>query len=413
MSIRMNRRTLLASAAGGVLALPFTSRGRAVAQAAKTVVLGGSIPLTGAAAETGMNVFAGYKTLVKFINEELKGFDVGGERVTFELNMIDDASEAQRATTLIQRQIDEGIEFFLGSFSSQIVLPTAAITERAGKVMVQTGGGSDQIFSQGFQSVFGMYPRASRSVYPAVDAFLSMDPKPQSAVVIYTNDPFSRLQADGVTAYIKEQGMNLLETYSLPAEVTDVSGVLASIRELKPDVALCVTHDQNSQLITAQMAATNTNVKGLFQVLGPATENYRKSLGNKADDIFAVTSWSEDMKYGDDIVGTAKDFANYYRKVETRPLVFHVVNGAQCIMIYMRAMQAAGSLEPMAVRDAIKGLDIMTFGGPIQFMPEGDGHPVKMGLKIAQVQKGELKVVFPKEVAAASAIWPMTPWDAR
>ena len=51
------------------------------------------------------------------------------------------ANDPARATTLIQRQIDDGTAFFLGSFGSNIVLPTAAITERAHKPMVQTGGG--------------------------------------------------------------------------------------------------------------------------------------------------------------------------------------------------------------------------------------------------------------------------------
>jgi hypothetical protein len=44
------------------------------------------------------------------------------------------------------------------------VLPTAAITERAKKPMVQTGGGSDAIFTKGYKYIFGMFARATPPV---------------------------------------------------------------------------------------------------------------------------------------------------------------------------------------------------------------------------------------------------------
>ena len=74
--------------------------------------------------------------------------DIAGTKYQLELRLLDDASDPSRATTLIQRLLDDNVDFFLGSFGSNIVLPTAAFTERAEKPMVQAGGGSDQIFNQ-------------------------------------------------------------------------------------------------------------------------------------------------------------------------------------------------------------------------------------------------------------------------
>src|SRR6266513_3887969 len=81
----------------------------------------------GAAAETGLNVNNGYITAASYINDVLGGVEIAGEKYKIELKLFDDASDPARATTLIQRQIDEGTDFFLGSFGSNIVLPTAAI----------------------------------------------------------------------------------------------------------------------------------------------------------------------------------------------------------------------------------------------------------------------------------------------
>jgi hypothetical protein len=110
--------------AAAVLAAPAIRPARA--QAMKTLVFGGSVPLSGAAAETGLNVNNGYITAATYINEVMGGVEIAGDKYKVELKLFDDASDPARATTLIQRQIDDGTNFFLGSFGSNIVLPTAA-----------------------------------------------------------------------------------------------------------------------------------------------------------------------------------------------------------------------------------------------------------------------------------------------
>ena len=166
----MRRRELLVGAGLGVAGLATPALRSAHAQA-KPLVFGGSVPLTGAAAETGLNVNNGYITAVSYLNDVMGGVEIAGEKYKIELKLFDDASDPARATTLIQRQIDEGTDFFLGSFGSNIVLPTASITERAKKVMVQTGGGSDAIFTRGFKYSFGMFPRATRQFAAASALF--------------------------------------------------------------------------------------------------------------------------------------------------------------------------------------------------------------------------------------------------
>src|SRR5580693_8465840 len=168
------------------------------AQTAKSLVFGGSVPLTGAAAETGLNVNNGYITAASYLNEVLGGVEIAGEKYKIELKLFDDASDPARATTLIQRQLDDGTNFFLGSFGSPIVLPTAAITERAKKPMVQTGGGSDAIFTRGFKYCFGMYPRATTQLAGAAALLKTLKPTPQTYSVMYTNDAFSKSSADGI-----------------------------------------------------------------------------------------------------------------------------------------------------------------------------------------------------------------------
>jgi branched-chain amino acid transport system substrate-binding protein len=403
-------RRLFTAAATGALAAPALV-GSARAQT-RTLTFGGSVPLSGRAAETGLNVHAGYQAAIKFINEK-GGVEIGGQKYMLDLKMFDDASDPSRATTLIQQQIDQGVDFFLGSFGSNIVLPTAAITERARKPMVQAGGGSDQIFTQGYRYVFGFFPRASQQFISSVEFFKTIQPKPETFSVIFTNDAFSRTQADGAIKDMEAAGFKLMDRYQLPETITDVSSVLNSLRAKTPDMVICTTHDQNSLLISRQMAATDTNVKLLYQTLGPQLQSYREALGRFANSILVQIYWDERANYKDAFFGSAKGFADYYRSVNTRPLAYHTAAGASCIVVYLHAMQKARSVAPNAVREALAATDVETLYGRVKFTKDGDGDPLLLGPRIGQVQKSQVEIVFPTEARSAPLMYPAPKWSER
>jgi branched-chain amino acid transport system substrate-binding protein len=408
----MKRREVLTASLGAV-ALAAPAIRRANAQALKPLVIGGSVPLTGAAAETGLNVNNGYITAATYLNEVMGGVEIAGEKYRIELKLFDDASDPARATTLLQRQIDEGTNFFLGSFGSNIVLPTSAITERAKRPMVQTGGGSDAIFTRGYKYMFGIFPRATRQFAAAAALFKTLQPTPVSYSVVYNNDAFSKTAAEGVRLSCDQAGFKRLDSFELPGKVTDVSSVLASVRANTPDLLICVVHDQDSLLIARQMVATNTNVKLLFQGLGPQLASYREALGKYSEAILCSTYWDENVSYKDPFFGSAKKFAEYYRSKFTRPIAYHVSGAAACIETYVLAMQAAKSIKPDAVRDALAAADFETQYARMKFTADGDGEPLALGGMIGQVQKGKLEVVFPEKAKSAAPIYPAPTWDKK
>ncbi|MCC7426869.1 MAG: amino acid ABC transporter substrate-binding protein [Alphaproteobacteria bacterium] len=407
------RRVLVGSAGGATLAIAgFPAILRAQTQR-RPLVFGGSVPMTGAAAETGLNVLNGYQAAVKRINEDLGGLQVAGTTYQLEVRMFDDASDPQRATTLIQRQVDENIGLFLGSFGSNIVLPTCAITERARRPMVQAGGGSDQIFTQGRRFVFGIFPRATRQFDTSVAFFKRLQPAVATTMIVYTNDPFSRFQAEGAKKAIEEAGMRVLDSIALPAQVSDVSAVLASVRQHNPDILICNTHDENSLLIARQMISSNTNTKLLYQSLGPQTAAYREALGRYANGVVTQTYWDENAAYQCPYFGNAKGFAEYYRKNFQRPMTYHMASAAACIVAYAQAMKNANSIEPARVRDALAAMDFPCFYGRVKFAAQGDGDAQLLGPLVAQVQNGQLAVVHPEAGATGRPVYPVAPWAQR
>ena len=243
--------------------------------------------------------------------------------------------------------------------------------------------------------------------------FKTLQPAPATYSVIYNNDAFSKTAAEGVKLSCDGQGFKRLDQFELPAKVTDVSSVLASVRAKTPDLLVCVVHDQDSLLIARQMVATNTNVKLLFQGLGPQLASYREALGKYSESIVCSTYWDESVPYKDKFFGDARKFTEYYRSKFTRPLAYHVAGAAACIETYVMAMQAAKSVKPDPVRDALAAADYETFYARIKFTPDGDGDPLTLGGMIGQVQKGKLETVFPLEAKSAAVVYPAQPWDKK
>lgn len=411
--MRINRaRRESIKALGAAAALGAASPARS--QALPVITFGGTIPFSGRWAEIGQSVHAGYMTVAKYVNEVQGGFDVGGRKHRVEVKMVDDASDPQRGTTLLQRQLDDGVSLFLGTYSTPMVLPQAALTERARKPMLQAGGGGDAIFTQGYRYVFGMYPRASRSAFPAVDAMTALTPKPQTFVVVYTNDPFSKPQGLGVVARLKERGFNVLESLELPFQLQDVSAVLTAVREKKPDVLMCLTSDQNSLLIARQIAQNRIDLKLLFTSLGPQAPSFREGLGKFADGVACISTWSASFPYKDPIFGTTQRFAEYYRANNTVPLIYHQGTAAGSLVAYLSVVKQVGRIDDTeAIRDGLARIDMETLYGRVKFTSEGDGDPVLMGSAVTQVQKGDLKVIYPANLREAAPLWPMQPWSQR
>lgn len=200
---------------------------------------------------------------------------------------------------------------------------------------------------------------------------------------------------------------------ALPAEVSDVSNVLTTIRSNTPDVLVCTTHDQTSILIARQMISTDTNVPMLYQTLGPQTEAYEQALGEYANGVVAQTYWDENAPFKGEYFGSAPAFAEYYRANFDREMAYHMASGAACIVSYLEAAKQAGTLELDPVRDALAALDFECFYGHIRFTEEGDGDPDLLGPLLMQRQGGALRIISPKSSATAEPIYPAPPWSER
>ena len=76
----------------------------------------------------------------------------------------------------------------------------------------------------------------------------------------------------------------------------------------------------------------------------------------------------------------------------------------------MKAIEAAGSLDPKKVRDAIAKVDFNCLYGHIHFTPEGQ---IQLPETVVQVQNDKVVPVYGAKGFLHKAVYPMPSWNKR
>lgn len=375
------------------------------------------MPLTGELAATGEAIHIGYQSAVEKINQD-GGVPIGDDQIELELDITDDASNPDRATSQYQQFLNEdGVDFFLGSFSSGIILATASIVANNDKVMVQSGGGSDDIFTQGWDEVFGIYPRASRQMEISVNYFDSLEPEVETFSVITENDAYNTNLSEGVRDLMTDAGIEIINNHEVPDEVNDVSSVVSAINSEDPDGLFVASHGGTGQLVAEEVSTREVELDLFYEVLGPWQPTYLDSVGEAGNYVNTITYFLPEMESeGGDVFESAQEFADFTQdNVQETPVPFNhqIASGAAAIVAYYHAFKNAGEVSVDPVRSELADLSVNSFYGEIEFTEDGDGHPLKMGPMVAQIQDQEYEVVYPEDLASADPVYPIPSWSER
>jgi len=382
--------------------------------AADTITFGAAISITGKTAKEGEYTRDGYQFAIDKINQ-LGGIKVGGKSYSIALKYYDDESKSERTAQLVEKLINEDkVSFILGPYGSGPTATAAPICEKYKVPMIEANGAAETIFSKGYRYTFGVLSPAKLYLRGIVDLVLAKDPTVKTVAVLGENEPFSKEVAAGIAEYAKDKGLEVVYRELYPSNTQDVSALLTSIKGKGAHIILGAGHLQDSLLIVKQSKDLGLAPRAMGFSVGPSSPEFRQSLKQNADYVLGATQWTPALKYnGNDPWRTPAAFAQAFMVAHPDyPVVpYQVAESAAAIIAFQRAIEKAGTLDPVKVRDAIAALDIMTFYGQIKF--DGRGVNVYKPMAVEQLQPdGKKYTVFPPSVAEKDAMYPM-PGAAR
>ncbi|MFI5399433.1 MAG: amino acid ABC transporter substrate-binding protein [SAR324 cluster bacterium] len=377
---------------------------------AQDIQLGASLQLTGPEANIGRYYNDGYQLAVDRINAQ-GGVKVGGTVHKLAIKMLDNQSDVNLCVRqYVQLVTQDKIDLLLGPYASPAVLASSSVAEKYEVPMLQGGGASDQIFSRGYKYIFGLLPVASRYFGSTVELMTRLKPAPKSVALLYADDAFDTAVAIGTRKQIVAAGLPLTIDEKYSNNATDFSSLLARIKSAQPDAVLVAGHETEVLNFIRQSKSLDVNPKFYAFTVGVQSADFRKALGADADYAFGMTSWLPSAGAKDALFGDAGKFAADYKTRFGYEADYHGAAAAAVVEAFAKALEAAGTAQPKAVRDAIAKLDFETQFGRIRFNNVGQ---IDLPQVVVQVQKGKLEPVFGGTGSMTKPLYPMPEWKQR
>jgi branched-chain amino acid transport system substrate-binding protein len=367
--------------------------------------IGAALSLTGSLAKEGALTKQGYQLCQEKVNAR-GGVKTGDEKAKLAISYSDDKSEPDTAAQLIDKFNDRGLKLLLGPYGSPSTEAAAAAVERNGQVMADSSGADDNIFTKGYKNTFAVLTPASRYVATMIKAIVAeARPKPKTVAILSADDGFSQTAAKGGAAEAKRQGLQVVAQESFPAHTTDVSSALTKVKGKNPDLIVGSVHVEEGIAIVKQARELGVQPRGGFaETVAPPTPDFRKALGDAANGVVGSTQWTSATTGSDPIFGSAKDYARDFQKRFGTAAEYHSAEAAAACLALVQAVEKAGSADPQNVRDAMAGLDMPSFFGPIKFNDRGQN--VTKPMSAIQIQDGNVVTIYPKEQQEAPLQWP-------
>ncbi|MDB5839639.1 MAG: Extracellular ligand-binding receptor [Herminiimonas sp.] len=392
--MHVKRRDVLKMSAAALLA----ASGAMPAQAASKVVkVGAALPLTGPLSPEGTRQRNGFQLWADTVNAA-GGIKAGGDVYKVEIIYVDYQSNTPRAVQAAERLITQDkVDFLFAPFGSGAVKAVSAVTEKYGVPMLAPNAASEQVYDQGFKYLFGVFTPNRTLTEPVAELVSKQHPSIKKLAILARNDLFPLAIAEEMQKSAKARGIEVVYFEKYAIGTVDFGSALTKLRSTSPDWVFVSGYTNDMILARKQLVEQGVSGKLLTMVVGALDPAFTKGVGNQSDNVTTFAWWDSHANYkGADIFGSSERFVKLYQAKYGEAPEYSAAGSSACGAILQLAIEKAGGVDRVKVRDAIAAMDTMTFYGPIKFGPTGQISSLKPPL--LQIQNGKPTVIFPPEI---------------
>lgn len=389
----MQRREVLIGLAAAVMA-PAIVR----AQDADELRIGAPLPLTGPLAPEGNKQKRGYDLWVKEV-EKAGGFQIGDRRIPVRMIYSDYQSATPRAVQACDQLVtQQKVHALFSPFGSGAAKASSAIAERYRVPMIAPTASSKEVYDQGFKYLFGTFTANETLTEPLADMVLAKLPALKRVAILSRNDLLPLTMAAEMKKSAAKRNLDVVFDDKFAIGSLDFASALTQIRGADPEWIFVGGYVNDLVQVRTQMRDLGLKPEVLTMIAGPAYEEFTQALGPAAENISSAAWWHPAVRYdGQDIFGKTEAFVQKFQAAYSALPDYIEASAAAAGAILQLAVQKSGSLDGPAVRDALAGLNVMTFYGPISFGPTGQVE--NLVPPVFQIQNGKPIVLAPSAIA--------------
>ena len=394
MTLPPFRRALAAFAllaCGALAALPCTSTAQGV------IRIGAPLPLTGPLSPEAQKLQNGMNLWVEMANKA-GGIKVGAKRMKVEIVYVDYQSNTPRAVQATEKLITQDkVDFMFSPFGSGAAKAASSVSEKYEMPTIAATASSEQVYDQGYKYLFGVYTPNQTLTEPLADLVKKQAGGVQRVAILARNDLFPLAIAQEMEKSAKKRGMNVLYFEKYAIGTLDHASALSQIKAVAPHWIFATGYINDLILIKKQMTDLGIEAPVVTMVAGPAYKEFVNALGKSAENVTSAAWWHPAVRYtSKDVFGSTENFNKLFRdKYKLDPDYGEASSAASGVVLQL-AIEAAGTLDKKAVREALAKMNEMTFFGPIKFGPTG--QVTSLDPPVFQVRKGKQVVILPAAI---------------
>jgi branched-chain amino acid transport system substrate-binding protein len=378
-----------------ILAATFAPTGTTFAQDA--IKIGAPLPLTGPLSPEGLKQKRGYDLWADAANA--KGIKAGGKTYKVEIVYADYASNTPRAVQTAERMITEDkVQFLFAPFGSGATKAASAISEKYKIPMLAPTASAKVIFDQHFKYIFATLTGNETVSEPIAKLVASKNKNIKRVAVLARNDLFPLAVAEEFEKAVKGQGMQVVVAERYAIGTMDHSAAITKMRAANPDWVYASGYINDLILIRKQMNDLGLKAPVITEIAGPAYAEFVKAVGPLAEDITSMSWWTPAVRYkGPDVFGSTEAFnAAFAKKYKGAEADYVEAGSAACGAILQLAIEKAGTVDPVKVRNAISAIDTDTFYGHVKF--NDDGQITSLQPPVFQLVSGKPVILWPDAI---------------
>lgn len=389
---------------------------------AENVKIAGLWPLSGPNATQGTDVLHGAELAVEIINGEYPDIDLplaadaglpGLDGAELELVTGDTQGDPEVGASEVDRLVtSENVAAVLGSYQSGVTLTASQRAERLGIPFVNGASSSVALTERGFQWFFRTGPTDetfARTMFEYLEHMRDEQGQQVETISIFhNNDQFGNDGAAVTTEVAEELGFEVVGDIPIDPGAADLTSQVTQVRSQNPDVMFVLAYTDGAIKLMQTLDQLDYYPPALLAFgSGFADPAFVTGLGDLANGASSRAAWSSEIA---EQRPAAQAVAEMFEAEYDAPMTENSARSFTAVLALAQAIDAAGSAEPEAIRDALRALDIpaeetiMPWTG-IKFDETGQNTGAQ-GV-VEQLVDGEYRVIYPTEFATVDPIWPM------
>jgi branched-chain amino acid transport system substrate-binding protein len=370
-----------------------------MAASADTIKVGIVLPVTGPQAKFGEIEKQSFDMAL----EEINGAGgIKGKKLEFLIE--DDTGRPEVGRSVVEKLITKDKVVMLGGgYSSSVTYAVAGVAQQNRIPFLVNTGSADKITEKGWDYIFRLNPPVSEYA-SGVETFLAEVVKPKTAVILHENSLFGTKGAKSFAKTCEKLGIKVLMNEGYEHGGIDYKPVLIKVKQMNPDIVYMISYIMDASLIMRQSRELKLTPK-LFVggAAGFTLPEFTQNAGKASNYVVSATLWHQVLP-----LPGAMDYFERFKAKYNKDTEYHGAEAYAAAYVIKDVLSRAKSFSPEDIKQALSETRLMTVFGPVKFISyDKKTNQNKLTTYVVQWQDGELKLIWPKNLANAEYVYPV------